>query len=98
MEKKIDAAIGVAKGILLSRTSAEDFQKVAQSILNLSHARSINDGDSSEDEELTFVLGKIRPSVDATMLVQLTQAALNLMNAKALLTGKMKKKPGASAS
>lgn len=102
MNEKIDKAIAVAKGTMASRTQTDDVQKVAQSILNLSHVKSLHadfETTVEEDEELDFVLGKIRSNLDATSLVQLTQAALNLMSARSiLLTGKPKpKKQGASA-
>lgn len=101
IEQKTENAIATAKGIVPSRSAPEDLQKVAQSILNLAHVKAANDslGDTKElEEELSFVLGRVRPSVDATSLVQITQAAVHLVNARAILLGKTKpKKQGASA-
>lgn len=102
IEEKIDNAIEVAKDILPSRRPADELQRIAQSILNLSHAKVINDslGPTEElNKELSHLLGKVRSSIDGTALVQTTQAILHLVNARALLIGKVKpKKPGASAS
>jgi len=94
-EEKIDKAIAVARGMMASRTKPDDIQKVAQSVLNLSHVKSqhaLFETTEETDEELVFVLGKIRPSIDATELVQLTQAALHLTSARVTLTGKPKQK------
>lgn len=101
MCENVDRAIEVAKAMVASRTSPDDIQKVAQSILNLSQSRAIAaECDTDEmDEELTIVLAKVRHSLPATALVQITQAVLNLMTSKATLTGKTKtKRQGASAS
>lgn len=101
MEQKIDKAIAVARSLMASRATAEDIQKVAQSVLNLSNVKlqsSILETMEEVDDELVLVLGRIRPSVSATELVQLTQAALNITNAVIALTGKQKpKKQGAGA-
>ena len=103
MEDKIDKAIGIAKQLLPTRTQKDDVQKVAQSILNLSHVRAIYVGLKNQttemDDELALVLGMVRTSLVANELVQLTQAALHLMHAKQLLTeGKpIPKKQGAGA-
>ena len=103
MDEKIDKAIAVTRGTMASRTAPDDIQKVAQAILNLSHVKTLWSGfetTEEEDEELVFVLGKIRASSDATSLVQITQAALNISNARNIqLTGKPKpKKTGSSAN
>lgn len=102
LEENIGKAIEVLKGSIASRTQCDDVQKVAQSILNLSTAKVMCAGSESTDEmdeELAFVLKKIRPHLDATALVQLTQAVLNLTTARITLTGKAKpKKQGASAN
>jgi hypothetical protein len=103
IEAKIDRVTPIVRGTMATSTQPEDIQKVAQSILNLSHVKSLWSGfetTSEEDVELNVVLGKIRSHLDATSLVQLTQAALNLSNARSiLLTGRTKtKKPGTSAS
>lgn len=99
MEDKISKAIEVTKGSIPSKTQADDLQKVAQSILNLSTAKvscmSCAGFETDEfDEEIDFLLTKkIRPHLDGTTLVQLTQAVLNLVTAKVtLLTGKPKPK------
>jgi len=100
MEEKIDKAIAVTRGAMLSRTLPDDIQKVAQSVLNLANVKvqqALFDMEEP-DEELAFVLGRIKAHLDATALVQLTQAALCLTNSRVTLTGKPKqKKQGAGA-
>lgn len=90
MEEKIDRAIETAKGILPSRAQKDDVQKVAQSVLNLAHAKAIQFGLKSQttemDHEIALVLGMVRPALNPTELMQVTQAVLHLMNAKQLLT------------
>lgn len=96
MEKSIEKAISVARSMMASRTTTEDIQKIAQSVLNLSHVKSQSLQFEEIDNELSLVLNKIRPSLSATELVQLTQAALNITSAVLALTGKTKpKKQGA---
>ncbi len=104
IRESVDKAIEVAKAILPSRPQKEEIQKVAQAILNLAHAKSvlsdIESWDDQNDElnkEIELVLGLVRPSLTGTELVQTTQAALNLINAKATLIERKstKKKQGA---
>lgn len=87
MDEKIDKAIETAKGIVLVQTKTDDMQKAAQSVLNLKIAKSIYGGLTNPtedmDEELTFVLSRVRSNLDANALVQATQAVLHLMHAKA---------------
>ena len=87
MEEKIEAAIRTVKGRIVALTVYADMQKAAQALLNLTTAKAVY-GNLSEtsrelDEELTFVLGRVRANLDATALQQVTQAALHLMQAKA---------------
>lgn len=92
MEEKIEKAVGIAKGIIQSRTKEDDIQKVTQSILNLAHVKSMNAGSDATDEleeEIVYVLGRVRSNLGATELQQITQAALHLMSARTMLaTGK----------
>jgi len=106
LEEKIDEAIKVAKSLLPARTQKEDIQKTSQAILNLAYVKStFNDYSSWEnqtdemDKELGQVLEIVRPGLNGTELVQVTQAALNLMNAKATLIERKstKKKQGSNA-
>lgn len=89
MDEKIDKAIDTAKGIILSRTQQDDMQKVAQAILNLAHVKALHVGSTKPttemDEELTYVLGRVRANLGASEIMQVTQAALHLMHAKQIL-------------
>ena len=87
MEEKIDKAIEVVKLRLPSLASHADLQKAAQAVLNLKMAKALYASLGTKlndelDEELGFVLGKVRPSLGANDLQQVTQAALHLMQAK----------------
>ena len=89
MEEKIDKAIEVAKGRLLALTAQADMQKAAQAILNLAqvkgmYAAEVKAGTPTDElnEEIGFVLGRVRSNLGATELQQVTQAALHLMHAK----------------
>jgi|TARA_R100001530_G_scaffold78933_1_gene55082 hypothetical protein len=90
MKEKIDNAIKIAKGILPALTNQHaDMQKAAQAVLNLAYTKDINAAFSKPaeemDEELTFVLGRVRPNLGATEMQQVTQAAMHLMQAKQIL-------------
>jgi hypothetical protein len=86
MQEKIDKAIATAKAIIPSLKTFSDMQKAAQSVLNLSQTKvayqCLVKPTAELEEEITFVLGRIRSNVGATELQQITQAALHLMQAK----------------
>lgn len=97
MDEKIDKAIEIAKGIMISRTQKDDVQKVAQSVLNLAHLRALHYRCTGAyevlDEEMTFVLGLVRTNLNGNELMQVTQAALHLAHAKELLCTEGKRAP-----
>ena len=87
MEEKIDKAIEVVKRRMPALTLPADMQKAAQAVLNLKMAKVQYAGlsgvlDDELDEELTFVLSKVRSNLGANEMQQVTQAALHLMQAK----------------
>jgi hypothetical protein len=87
MEEKLDNAIRTAKGIIPALTQPIDIQKASQAVLNLQTAKAMyagfRKGTTEFDDELSFVLGKVRSNVAAHEMQQVTQAALHLMHAKA---------------
>lgn len=91
----IDKAIDVAEKVLLSKTTGDDLQKVAQAVLNLAHVR-LNKPEHIEDS-LRHVLSKIRSNSNPTELVQLSQAALNLTSARHSTKPNTETKQGAGA-
>ena len=88
MQEKIEKAIDIAKMRLPALTDHSDMQKAGQAILNLKMTKAVYAGFDNPTEELNeeigFVLGKIRSNLGATELQQVTQAALHLMQAKAI--------------
>ena len=92
----IDKAIDITEKVLLSKTTGDDLQKSAQAVLNLAHVK-LNKPEHIE-ERLRHVLSKIRSNSNPTELVQLSQAALNLIGARVMLAEKPNtEKPGAGA-
>ena len=104
MEAKIDKAIETAKGIIPSTKAPADLQKAAQAVLNLASAKSCYAGivkpTKDMDDELSFVLGRVRSNVAATEMQQITQAALHLIQAKVCSDNipSTQKKPGATST
>lgn len=90
MEEKIDAAIRIAQLRIPSLTVHADMQKVTQAVLNLTQAKALyaTFGKPTEemDDELTFLLSRVRSNLGATELQHVTQSVLNLMHAKAQST------------
>lgn len=89
MDEKIDKAIETAKGILPSRKQLIDAQQVTQAILNLAHVKALYNSinpTTEMDEELNDVLERVRSNLDPALLMYVTQASLNLMHAKKILT------------
>lgn len=88
MNEKIDKAIATAKQRLPALTDHSDIQKAGQAVLNLMMAKAVYAGfvnpTDELNEEIGFVLGKIRSNLGATEMQQVTQAALHMMQAKAL--------------
>ena len=109
MDEKIEKAITTAKARLPALTAHSDMQKAGQAILNLMVTKATYAGFTKPtdelDEEIGFVLGKVRSNLGATDLQQVTQAAMHLMQAKAQIEElqpqqgtKITKKQGAGAS
>lgn len=88
MNDKIEKAVEIAKSIVLSLKAYSDMQKAAQSVVNLRQSKALYAGfdkpSDDMDEELSFILGRIRSNLGATDLQQVTQAVLHLMQAKAI--------------
>jgi poly-D-alanine transfer protein DltD len=88
MSEKIDIAIDIAKMRLLSLTDRSDMQKCGQSVLNLKMAKSVYanfvNPSNELDEEISFLLKKVRSNSQSTDMQQVTQAVLSLMQAKAI--------------
>ena len=87
IDEKINKAIEVVKGKFPALTVHVDMQKAAQGVLNLKMAKAqyatFSKPTTEFDEELTFLLGRVRPNLGATEMQQVTQAVLHLMQAKA---------------
>ncbi len=95
ISEKLDRAIQVAEGIIPAlqnaQTAAPDIQKAAQAILNLSQAKAqykaLPRPTETLNESLAFVLGRVRPNLNATAMQQVTQAVLHLVAAKTQVEG-----------
>ena len=86
MDEKLDAAIRIVQQRLPALTVHADMQKVSQAALNLAQAKALYSTlvkpTGEMDDELAFLLGRIRSSIGATELQHVTQSVLNMMHAK----------------
>jgi hypothetical protein len=89
MAEKIDNAITVAKNVLPAvKDDFANVQRCGQSILNLRMTKalyaSLVNPSEELDTEISLVLKKVRGNLSGVDMQQVTQAALHLMQAKAM--------------
>lgn len=86
MDEKIAKAIETAKQIIPSLTGHDDMQHAGQAVLNLLQVKelyaAVANPTDELDKEIEFMLGKVRSNLGATALMKVTQAVLNMMQAK----------------
>ena len=83
MEELFENAIKVIRARIAATTKPDETTKATQALLNITQARGLYQGlkKPSPDDELKYLLGRLRSNVLPLELQHATQSVLNLMHA-----------------